>query len=71
MKYALFEFEEENNEAGLAVGESLWIIDVDLDFCDNHNFDFDASIEWPGFGTKSQSASVYTAKIHRFSGESL
>jgi len=70
MKYALFEFLEEKDEAGLAVGESAWIVDIDVDVCDNESFDFDETVEvqWPGVAKRSL---IYTVKIHRFSGESL
>jgi hypothetical protein len=65
MKYALFEFEEENNSQ-LSVGEISLIIYVEAEMCNNDDFDLSEPIQvaW-------NDGKVYFAKVHRFSGKTF
>jgi hypothetical protein len=68
MKYALFEFVEENS---LCVGESAWICDLDEQWRNNEMYDFDAGeveVMWPRTGGKGKTK-LYSALVLQFSGK--
>jgi hypothetical protein len=71
MKYALFEFVDEDAEdsgSSIEIGESSWIADLDEEYRCNEKFDFEASdveVMWRSRGKKPQ---LYTAKVLKFSG---
>lgn len=71
MKFAFFEFvsaDGGNEGNGLHVGESCWIVDLEEQWANNADFDFNEEflVNWPAGGDKKKAAKTYTAKIRRF-----